>query len=116
MKTHLALAALSVLSSFSAMAYPVGDFVCGKGDTTNEISISKMTVGAETLPYMKVHIQRPELESRLSGFALLIEITDKTSGVVQRWISLPGSNVDISYTKDDELESTKSANKCRRVL
>ena len=113
MKKSLAL--FTLLTPLVSHAFPTGDFVCGKGDTTNDISISSTLVGAESVPYMKVHIKRPELESRLSGMALLIEITDKESGEVQRRISLPGSNVDISYTKDDELELTKSANKCRRV-
>jgi hypothetical protein len=106
--------AATVLFCGVACAFPEGTFVCGSGDTTNEMSISKVTVGAETVPFLKVSIQRPELVSNLSGVGLLIEITDKKSGDVERRLKLPGSNIDISYTKDDEISLATSASRCRR--
>jgi hypothetical protein len=103
-----------LFSTISAWAFPEGSFVCGTGDVTNEITITKTTVASETVPFLKVHIKRPELESKLSGVGLLIEITDKKTSDVERRIILPGSNVDISYTKDDEIGFANFASRCRR--
>ena len=113
MKITFILAAF--LLSLNANAFPSGIFECGKGQTTSRVEIEKVTVGMATLPRLKVTLRRPDLDSELIGMGLLLTIKDKKTGEIERRLTLPGSNFDLRYTENDELELLSAPKRCSKV-